>query len=281
MPNHWPRAFKPRQSLASTVTYRGVVLDLDGTVVRGDALLPGAREGVAALREHADAVLFLTNNPLRPASEHASRLRDHGVDASPREVLTSADATVAYLRDRHDDEAVFPIADDAIVAQLRDADVNLTDDPTASEVVVAGFDSGFQFRDLQAAIDAFADGETAFVGTDPDVTIPTSDGLEPGSGAIVRAVAGVAERDPDAVLGKPSETTARLAADRLGVPPEECLLVGDRLDTDVAMGDAVGMTTALVRTGVDAEAAVEDDLAAGVRPDYVLDSLADVRDLLE
>jgi len=260
------------------VTYRGVVLDLDGTVVRGDALLSGAREAVAALREHADAVLFLTNNPLRPAGEHAARLRDLGVDASPGEVVTSADATVAYLRERHDGEPVYPIAGDAIVEQLREADVPLTDDPAAAGVVVAGFDDEFHFRDLRAALDAFADGGTAFVGTDPDVTIPTGDGLEPGSGAIVRAVAGVAEREPDAVLGKPSATTARLAADRLGVPPEDCLLVGDRLDTDVAMGDAVGMTTALVRTGVDADADVD---GADARPDHVLDSLGDVRRLLE
>lgn len=261
------------------VTYRGVVLDLDGTVVRGDALLDGARDGVAALREHADAVLFLTNNPLRPASEHADRLRGFGVDATPEEVLTSADATVAYLRERHDGDRIFPIADDAIVAQLRDAALPVTGDPAAADVVVAGYDPGFDFGALQAALDAFADGETALVGTDPDVTIPTGDGLEPGSGAIVRAVAGVAERDPDAVLGKPSATTARLAADRLGVPPEACLLVGDRLDTDVALGDAAGMTTALVRTGVDADTAVDGD--AAVEPDHVLDSLGDVHELLE
>lgn len=261
------------------MTYRGVVLDLDGTVVRGDALLDGARDGVAALREHADAVLFLTNNPLRPASEHADRLRELGVDATPKEVLTSTDATVAYLRDRHDGDRIYPIADDAIVAQLRDAALPVTDDPAAADVVVAGFDPAFGFSDLQAALDAFADGETAFVGTDPDITIPADGGLEPGSGAIVRAVAGVAERDPDAILGKPSPTTARLAADRLGVPSEACLLVGDRLDTDVAMGDAAGMATALVRTGVDADTAVDGD--TNLQPDHVLDSLGDVHELLE
>jgi 4-nitrophenyl phosphatase len=103
--------------------------------------------------------------------------------------------------------------------------------------------------------------------------VPTEGGLKPGSGAIVRAVAGVAERDPDAVLGKPSATTARLLADRLGVPPGDCLLVGDRLDTDVAMGERVGMTTVLVRTGVDGDAALAD---SDVRPDYVVDSLGDV-----
>ncbi|MCF2166420.1 MULTISPECIES: HAD-IIA family hydrolase [Halobacterium] len=256
------------------MTYRGVVLDLDGTVLRGDTLLPGAEAGVAALREHANAVLFLTNNPMRPASEHAARLEGLGVDATPSEVLTATDATITYLQRSHDGAAVYPIAADAITAQLRAAGVAITADPVAADVVVAGFDPAFGFQDLQAAVDAFADGTTALVGTDPDITIPAADGAKPGSGAIVQAVAGVAERDPDAVLGKPSETTARLAVDRLGVPPAECLVVGDRPDTDVALGAAAGMTTALVRTGVDAAA------PAHAQPDHVLDSLGEIGRLI-
>jgi len=259
------------------VTYRGAVVDLDGTVVRGGDLLPGAREGVAALREHTESVLFLTNNPTLPASDHARRLRDLGVEASAEDVLTSADATVAYLREHHDGESVFPIAESSIVDQLRAADLLLTDDPEAADVVVAGYDREFHYRDLKDALDAM-DDETAFVGTDPDRTIPSRDGLEPGSGAIVHAVAGVTDRVPDAVLGKPSETTARLAADRIGVPAEDCLLVGDRLETDVAMGEQAGMTTVLVRTGVDGDDEVAD---SDVRPDFVLDSLGDVASLLD
>jgi len=259
------------------VTYRGAVVDLDGTVVRGGDLLAGAREGVEALRAHTESVLFLTNNPTLPASDHARRLRDLGVDAGTEDVLTSADATVAYLREHHADEPVFAIAESSIVDQLRAADLSLTDDPEAAGVVVAGYDREFHYRDLQAALDAM-DDETAFVGTDPDRTIPTRDGLEPGSGAIVHAVAGVTDRDPDAVLGKPSETTARLAADRIGVPAADCLLVGDRLETDVAMGERAGMTTVLVRTGVDGDDEVAD---SEVRPDFVLDSLGDVASLLD
>jgi 4-nitrophenyl phosphatase len=255
-----------------------VVLDLDGTVLRGGDLLPGARGAVAELRERAGRVLFLTNNPTVPPDEYAARLRDHGIDAAADDVVTATTATVAYLREHHAGDSVFPIAESRITDQLADADVALTDDPEAAGVVVAGYDREFHYRDMQAALDAFADGDTAFVGTDPDVTVPTSDGLKPGSGAVVRAVAGVAERDPDAVLGKPSETTARLLTDRLGVPPGDCVLVGDRLDTDIAMGAAVGMTTVLVETGVDDEADIAD---SDVAPDHVAAAVADVPALLE
>jgi len=256
---------------------RGAVVDLDGTVVRGESLLPGAREAVAALRKRVDRVLFVTNNPTVPSREHATRLAELGVDARADDVLTSTDATVAYLSENHAGGPAFPIAESSIVDQLRDAGLPLTDDPEAASVVVAGYHREFHFRHLQAALDAF-DEETAFVGTDRDRTIPTEDGPSPGSGAIIRAVAGVTDSEPDAVLGKPSSTTARLAAERIGVPAEDCVLVGDRLDTDVAMGERTGMTTVLVRTGVSSDADLAD---SDVEPDHVCDALSDVPALFD
>jgi len=260
------------------MSFRGIVVDLDGTVLHGGSPIPGAIESLGALREHADRVLFLTNNPTVPPAEYADHLRSLGVEATAEDVLTAAVATIEYLHAEHDGERVFPVAEDAIVDQLRAAGVDVTEDPEAAEVVVAGYHREFHYRDMQAALDAFADGDVAFVGTDPDRTVPTEDGLTPGSGAIINAVAGVVGRDADEVLGKPSETTARLAADRLGVPASECVLVGDRLDTDVAMGEQAGMTTVLVRTGVSDD---EDVDAGDVSPDYVVDSLADVVDLVD
>lgn len=260
------------------MTFRGAVVDLDGTVLREGALIPGAADALAALRERVDRVLFLTNDPTVPPGRYAAHLRDIGVDAGPDDVLTAAVATIDYLRAEHHGETVFPIAESTVVDQLEAADIPVTDDPEDAEVVVAGYHREFHHDDMQAALDAFgADGEVAFVGTDPDTTVPTADGVKPGSGAIINAVAGVVGREPDAVLGKPSATTARLAADRLGVPPEDCVLVGDRLDTDVAMGERVGMTTVLVRTGVSDDADIE---SGDVRPDHVVDSLADVPALL-
>ncbi|MFC3476157.1 HAD-IIA family hydrolase [Halobacterium litoreum] len=258
------------------MTYRGAVVDLDGTVVRGGDPIPGALDALTALRERVDRVLFLTNNPTVPPAEYARRLRALGADATAAEVLTATTATIHYLRERHAEDDVLPIAEESIAAQLRDAGLTLTDDAEAAGVVVAGYHREFHYRDLQTALDAL-DDDTALVGTDPDRTVPTESGRKPGSGAIVNAVAGVADREPEAVLGKPSETTARLAADRLGVPARECVLVGDRLDTDVAMGESVGMTTVLVRTGVDGDEEVSESEA---KPDHVVDSLADVPALL-
>jgi 4-nitrophenyl phosphatase len=255
---------------------RAALLDLDGTVLRGGRLLPGADDGVAALREAGLDVVFLTNNPTRSPADWADVLADLGVPAGPDDVLTSAAATRDYLDAHHAGRRALPVAGDAVVDLLRAADVTFVEDPTAAEVVVAGFDAEFDYGDLTAGLRALRSGAT-LVGTDRDRWVPTDEGPIPGSGAIVTAVAGAAEVEPEAVLGKPSQVTVDLALDRVGVPVEECVLVGDRLDTDVAMGARAGMATALVLTGAAERSAVE---AAEYRPDHVLDSLADVRSVL-
>ncbi|MFC6973736.1 HAD-IIA family hydrolase [Halomicroarcula sp. GCM10025709] len=116
-------------------------------------------------------------------------------------------------------------------------------------------------------------------GTDPDRTFPDENGDPvPGSGAIIRAVAGVLDRDPDRILGKPSEVAVAAALERLGCPAEDCLVVGDRLETDIRMGEQSGMTTVLVTTGVSDRADVEH---SDSRPDYVVDSLAAITPIVE
>lgn len=253
---------------------RAAVLDLDGTVLRGGELIPGAAEGIAALRSAGLEVVFLTNNPLRRADEWVQLLGDHGIDADPDEVVTSMDATVAYLREHHEGATLLAVAGDPIVEQVRAAGFDLTDDYGRADAVLAGYDEEFHYDDLLAGLRAMRAG-VPLVGTDPDRWVPTDEGPIPGSGAIVNAVAGAAEREPEAVLGKPDKVTGDLVLDRVGCGPESCLLVGDRLDTDVAMGERAGMETALVLTG--ASDGPEGD---GPTPDHVLDSLGEVDRLL-
>lgn len=258
------------------VTFQAALVDLDGTVLEGVDRIPGADDGVAALRAAGVDVVFLTNNPTRAPAAQAGTLSDRGIPADPGDVLTSAAATRAYLDAHHAGERALPVVGRDVRDHLAPADVTFVDDPAAADVVVAGYDESFGYEDLTAGLRALRGG-AALVGTDPDRWVPTGDGPIPGSGAVINAVAGAAEVDPDAVLGKPSAETADLALDRLGVPAEACLLVGDRLGTDVAMGEQAGMTTALVLTGANTRADVED---AEFTPDHVIESLADVADLL-
>jgi HAD superfamily hydrolase (TIGR01450 family) len=254
----------------------GAIVDLDGTVYHGDHLLPGAAAGVRALRAAGLDLCFFSNNPIRDGDAYVERLQDLGIDARPGEACSAGAVTTEYLRANHANDAVMVVGDDGLRAQLRAADLTLTDDPDETDVLVGSWTRDFHYDDMHRALRA-VDDETVFLGTDPDRTVPHPGGEIPGSGAIIRALAGVTDREPDAVLGKPSAVARAAALDRLGAAPEDCLVVGDRLETDLAMGAEAGMTTVLVLSGVTDRA----DLAASARdPDFVIEGLGDVGDVL-
>ncbi len=144
--------------------------------------------------------------------------------------------------------------------------------------MLGSFDRNFSFGTLWESLRALEDG-VPFYGTDPDATIPVDDGEMPGTGAVLAAMAAVAGREADAILGKPSSIAAAAAMERLDADPRNVLVVGDRLDTDIALGNRAGMETALVLTGVTDRADLADT-DADTEPDHVLESLAAVETLL-
>jgi HAD superfamily hydrolase (TIGR01450 family) len=259
------------------MTVRGVVLDLDGTVYHGDNPLPGAAEAVAGLRERGYSLCFFSNNPLHDGEAYVERLRSMGIDARPGEACSSAVVTREYLHDTHAGDGVFVIGSDALRGYVAETDARVVTAPEAADVLLASWTDEFHYRDMVDALRAI-DGETVFLGTDPDVTFPGDDGRPvPGSGAVINAVSGVIEREPAEVRGKPSSVAAAAALDRLGHDAADCLVVGDRLNTDILLGERAGMETALVMTGVTDERRLAE---SDVRPDHVLDSLADIDSVL-
>lgn len=256
----------------------GAIIDLDGTVYRGGNLLPGATDGVEALREAGFDLLFFSNNPTKDGVAYAEYLTSLGIPTAPGEACSSGVSTTEYLCEHHADDPILCIGSEGLSEQFRAAGLHLTETPAQADVLVASWTTQFDYGDLQDALDA-VDEETVFLGTDPDRTFPDQGGrLIPGSGAIIGSVAAVVGREPDAILGKPSQAALDLALDRLGVPPASCLVVGDRLNTDLRMGERAGMTTVLVRTGV---ADPGDVSESPVEPDYVIDSLGDIGSVLE
>lgn len=258
--------------------YRGAVLDVDGTVVRGDEPIPGAPAGVERIRSAGVEPLFVSNNPTRTPPDYVRRLSRAGYDVDADRVITAGTVTTAFLRDHHRRDPIYLVGAEGLVEQFRDAGLELVSDPELADVVVVSLDREFDYDELSAAQWALEGDHVRFYGTDPDVVIPAADRDVPGSGALINVVADVAGREPDAVFGKPNEPTLRAIFDRFDYDPADCFVVGDRLDTDVALGQAAGMTTVLVRTGVtDADALAN----AGIRPDFVLDSLAEIDRVLE
>lgn len=256
---------------------RGVVIDLDGTVYRGDEAVPGAADAIAELRERGLPIRFVTNNPTRSPEQYAERLAEFGVEATADEVLPAGTVTAEYLAERHADDDVFVIGSSGLREQLHDHGISPVTEPEGADVLVTSHTYGFDYEALTNGLWALDDAEY-FYGTDPDLTYPDSDGKRyPGSGAITRAVAGVAQREPDLVLGKPSGVMVEQAVEALHCRPEECVVVGDGLDTDIVFGERAGMWTVLVLSGRTREDEVGD---REPEPDYVVDSLVDVPGLL-
>jgi HAD superfamily hydrolase (TIGR01450 family) len=248
--------------------YDVALLDLDGVVYRGEAAVAGAAEAVATARRRGMRIGFVTNNASRTPETVAGHLRRLGVPADPADVVTSAQAAVRLLRGREDvppGSRVLVLGAEGLHRELVAAGFEIVasaDDAPAA--VVQGIAPGLTYAALAEAVLAVRAG-ALWVATNLDATLPTERGELPGNGALVAAVRTATGREP-LVSGKPAlalhdESVERLAA-------RHPLVVGDRLDTDIAAARAAGCDSLLVLTGV---TTLGDLLAApeSLRPTYV------------
>jgi NagD protein len=268
----------PAQPILRRPTRRfgGYVFDLDGTLYLGDQLLPGAAETVASVRDAGARVAFLTNKPLETPATYAEKLTDLGIPATAREVVSSTDALLRYLERHARGTRILPITEPLLVGMLQGHGFETldpaTDDPTTADLVVVSWDRTFDYAKLLAAFRAVRAG-ARIVATNPDPFCPTPDGDLPDCAAMLAAIEASTGARAEAIVGKPSPHMAETLLDRLELAPDETILVGDRLLTDVRMAQEAGMASALVLSG----ATTPDDLdGAAVIPDYVLGSIAEV-----
>jgi len=249
--------------------FPGYVLDLDGTVYLGDALLPGAKRAIETLRAAGSHIVFLSNKPLQTRADYAAKLTRLGIPTTPTEVINSSWVLARWLQDEAPGAALFVIGEPPLLAELRAAGFRLTEQPGEIEFVVASFDRTFDYRKLQIAFDAVRAG-ARFIATNGDRYCPTPQGGLPDAAAVIGAIEGCTGKQIEVIVGKPSPITVRAILDRLQLPARECIIVGDRLETDVRMGQEAGMATAVVLTGVTTP---ELWAASEIQPDYVLRSL--------
>jgi NagD protein len=256
----------------ATRLYDGYIFDLDGTVYLGDALLPTAGETINTLRRLGRRTVFLSNNPTHTRAEYAAKLTRLGVPTRPEEIINSSVVLVDFLRRRMPGARLFVVGEEPLCAELRAAGFELTEDPRRVDAVIASFDRTFVYRKLQIAFDAIRAG-ARFFATNADRYCPVPGGGEPDAAATIAAIEACTNTRVEAVVGKPSPYMIEAILAVLGLPPERCIITGDRLETDVAMGLRAGMTTALVLTGATDRAALA---RSEIRPHYVLTRLADL-----
>lgn len=257
--------------------YSAYVFDLDGTIYLGDQLLPTVAETILRLHDRDVPVRYLSNNPTRGVSEYLDKLSRLGVPVKPGEVVNTLVSTTTWLRANRPDAVVYPIGEAPLHRALTEAGIQLSDDPARIDIVLASYDRTFEYRKLQIAFDALRfHGRAVLMSTNPDRYCPFPGGRgEPDAASIVAAIEACTGVVCERTFGKPSGLMAQMVLQTVEAEPSDAVMIGDRLATDIAMGIAAGMDTALVLTG-DSRREEIGSLPTSMHPTYVLEHLADL-----
>jgi phosphoglycolate/pyridoxal phosphate phosphatase family enzyme len=266
----------------------GFVFDLDGTVYLGEEALPGAINCLKELRRRRKRVVFVSNKPLEPARAYAEKLSRLGLPTSETEVITSAFVLGSYLSHNEPGLHLYVIGETNLIDELRshgltvveefkDQDSKEVIDPAGVDAVVVGFDRTLDYRKLNTAYQALRHG-ARFFSTNPDKVCPMPGGAIPDAGATIAALEAITNCKVELIAGKPSTMMMKVAMDRMELAPEQCMMVGDRLETDITMGQKAGMATAVVLTGVSKRTDIQKLTPP---PDLVLEDLGELLNYLE
>jgi 4-nitrophenyl phosphatase len=226
---------------------KAMILDMDGVLWRADAPIGDLPTIFQEIEAKGIKVAYATNNSTRTVDQYVDRLDKFGIAAEPWQVVTSALATARYLKERFPEGGpVYLVGQDGIEKALLENGFSIQDKDVIA--VVAGMDNYLTYQKLRTATLLLRAG-APFIGTNPDRTFPTPDGLTPGTGTILAALQTASDVEPT-VIGKPKATMFEQAMAALGTSPDETLVVGDRLETDIAGGQAADCPVAVVLTGV-------------------------------
>jgi len=250
--------------------FDGYIFDLDGTIYLGEALIPGADAAIARLRAAGARCVFLSNKPLQTRADYAAKLNRLGIPAAAEDVINSSLVLARHLARTAPGARVFVIGEEPLRRELAAAGLEICEEPSAIQFVICAFDRTFHYGKLDVAFRAVRRGARIWA-TNPDPTCPFADRELPDCAGIIAHLEAVTGRKCELIAGKPSPLMMAACAERLRVPLARCLLVGDRLETDIAMGRVAGCRTALVLTGVTTP---EQARQTQPPPDYILPSVA-------
>ncbi len=242
--------------------YKGYLIDLDGTIFRGNELIDGAKEFIDYLIKRNLAYLFITNNATYTMDMIVKKLNDLGIKAGTENILTSAMATAKYIKEKNNQVRCYVIGEVGLVQALENENIVVTD--TNCDYVIIGLDREVTYDKLAKACLLVREGAT-FLITNKDAAIPTEAGLLPGNGSIAATVAFSTGVEP-VCIGKPEKIIMEEAVKKLGIKNEELLMIGDNYHTDIQAGINAGIDTLMVLTGY---STTEDLQTVDVQPTYV------------
>ncbi|MFX0113065.1 MAG: HAD-IIA family hydrolase [Candidatus Hodarchaeota archaeon] len=245
------------------------LFDLDGVIWRGQKAIPGAQSFLEALEKSGKLIAYITNNSTKTKEQYIAKLRSFNIQATAEQIYTSAYATAELLK-KWGKKTAYVVGGDGIRDALQQVGIEInsffSDEPP--DAVVVGMDVNFTYATLRTAMRAILSGAD-FVGTNPDTSFPAEDGISPGAGTMIAAISTGVGFSPKIVVGKPNPEMLLQAMELFNVSPENTVMIGDRLSTDIASGINANTATVRVMTGV-------KDHSELITPDLQVDSIRDL-----
>lgn len=253
---------------------RCFLLDMDGTFYLGEHLIEGALKFIDVLSQQGREYLFLTNNSSKDSQQYAEKITRLGLPVSRDKILTSGEATAMHIQSQKPGARVYIVGTSALENEFRERGFVLTDE--APDFTVLGFDTTLTYAKLWKLCDLVR-AAVPYIATHPDYNCPTETGFMPDIGATIAFVKASTGREPDLIVGKPNRLFVEKAAERTGVPVSAMCMIGDRLYTDIALGETADIPTILVLSG---ETQADEVATSPHQPSYIFQNLRAVADYL-
>lgn len=255
----------------------GFIIDLDGTVYKGGQAIEGAMEAIASLRKHGKRIVFLSNRGNISRVMCQEKLLRMGISATADEILLSSTVTAGFLKMNDPQAKVWTLGDSGLREELLSWDITLANTPEEADKLVITLHESLTYKELNQAFRAVNSG-AEIIATNADKSFPGEEGESIDVAGMIGAIVASTGKEVKAVIGKPSPIMAEAALRCLGVPPENCIVIGDSLLSDIALGKRAGMRTALVLSG---STSIQDAESAKEQPDLIWESIAELVSLLE
>ena len=243
------------------------LFDMDGTLYLGDRLYDFTPALLTQIRQSGGRYLFMTNNSSKSVADYIKKLCKLGISATREDFITSSQATAYYLKRHHPGKKLYVCGTQSLIAELASEGFTVTDDLSQVECVVMGFDTELTFQKLWDVSKLLSENkDLPYIATNPDLVCPTEFGSVPDCGSVCDMLYNVSKRRP-LFIGKPEPLMVQYAMSVTGFAPEETVMIGDRLYTDIAAGNRAGVDSLCVLSG---EATLQDVRESPDRPTYLL-----------
>lgn len=252
------------------------LFDMDGTLYLGDRLFDFTKALLARIRETGGRYIFVTNNSSKSVADYVKKLEKLGISAEYEDFLTSSQATGWYLKKHYPGKTLYVCGTASLKAELEGEGFAVTRDIDRAECIVMGFDTELSFQKLEDVSKMLCTRAIPYVATNPDYVCPTEFGSVPDCGSVCDMLYNVSGRRPE-VVGKPQPYMAQLAMEKWGARPEETVVIGDRIYTDIKSGLNAGCQTILVLSGETTREILD---ASPDKPQLVMDSAAEILEKL-